>query len=104
MQLDPTTQKMIDETSALDLAELFRALADPTRVKILYILLQGEQTTTALASMVGITDAAISHQLRGLKQMHIVRPRRQGREVYYSLDDEHVTDLLVRGWEHIQHA
>lgn len=98
------TPKYEDLSVVADLADLFRALADTSRVRILLILLQGEQNITALAEMIGISEPAISHHMRSLRHLHIVRWRRQGREVYYCLDDEHVADLLVRGWEHVNHG
>jgi ArsR family transcriptional regulator len=86
------------------LAELFRSLADPSRIKILSLLLEGEKNVVSLAEAVGISEPGVSHHLRGLRLMHIVRGRRQGREVYYTLDDDHVAALLRMGWEHIRHA
>ncbi len=86
------------------LAELFAALADPSRVKILAVLIGGEVNVSALAECVGISRSAVSHQLRTLRQLRIVRARKVGRQVFYSLDDEHVTDLLVRGFDHVQHS
>lgn len=86
------------------LAELFRSLADPTRIKILSLLLESEMNVVSLAEAVGISEPGVSHHLRGLRQMRIVRGRRQGREVYYTLDDDHVAALLRLGWEHIRHA
>ena len=86
------------------LAELFRSLADPTRLKILSLLMEGERNVVSLAEAVGISEPGVSHHLRGLRQMRIVRGRRQGRQVFYTLDDEHVADLLRMGWEHVRHA
>lgn len=101
--MDPI-QKYEDLPVVADLAELFRALADSSRVRILLILLEGEQNITALAEMIGISEPAISHHMRSLRHLHIVSWRRKGREVFYCLADDHVTDLLVRGWEHINHG
>lgn len=100
---EPLPPSTLDESSAAQLAELFRTLADPSRLRILASLLVAEQTVTGLAVEVGISEPAVSYHLRGLRQMHIVHPRRQGREVFYSLEDDHVADLLRRGWEHIRH-
>ncbi len=96
--------RTLNESQAAELAELFRTLSDPSRVRIIAALLQGETNVRALAEIVGISESAVSHQLRTLRHMRLVRARRQGREVYYSLDDEHVADLFQRGLEHIQHG
>jgi len=94
----------MDERLAEQLAELFRTLSDPSRVRIIAALLQGEVNVSTLAEIVGISESAVSHQLRSLRQMRLVRARKQGREVYYSLDDDHVIDLFQRGLDHIQHG
>ncbi len=93
----------MDENFATRLAELFRALSDPTRIRIIAALLGGENNVSSLAEIVGISESATSHQMRTLRQLRIVSARKQGREVYYSLDDEHVVDLFQRGLEHIKH-
>jgi len=103
-EIESITEFMFDETTALNLAELFRALSDPSRVKILSILLKQELNVNALAAAVGISESAVSHHLRGLRQMRIVRARRQGREVYYSLEDDHVASLLRQGLDHVLHG
>jgi DNA-binding transcriptional ArsR family regulator len=94
----------LDEVTAQYLAEFFSALSDPSRVRIIAALAQGEQNVGTLAEIVGISESAVSHQLRGLRQMRLVRARKDGRQVFYSLDDEHVTELFQRGLEHIQHG
>jgi ArsR family transcriptional regulator len=99
-----TFNSSLDERLAEQLAELFRALSDPSRVRIIAALLEGETNVGALAEIVGISESAISHQLRTLRQMRLVRARKQGREVYYSLDDEHVTDLFRCGMDHVKHG
>jgi ArsR family transcriptional regulator len=93
----------LDEQTATRLAELFRTLADPSRVRIIAALLEGETNVSTLAEIVGISESAVSHQLRTLRQMRLVRTRRQGREVFYALDDDHVADLLQRGLAHVLH-
>lgn len=93
----------LNEIQAAELAELFRSLGDPSRVRIIATLLKGEINVSSLADIVGISESAVSHQLRTLRQLRIVRARKQGRQVYYSLDDEHVADLFRRGLEHISH-
>lgn len=96
--------QVINVSEAAQLAELFRTLADPSRLRILSLLLASESTVTALSSAVGISEPAISYHLRGLRLMRIVRSRRQGREVFYTIDDDHVADLLKRGLEHLRHS
>ena len=92
-----------NENTVLSLAELFAALGDPSRIKILLVLIEGEINVSTLAEATGISRSAVSHQLRTLRQLRIVRARKEGREVYYSLDDAHVIDLFQRGLDHVQH-
>ncbi len=93
----------MDEHTAFHLSNLFRALSDPTRVRLIALLLEGEQSVGILAEQLGMTESAISHQLRGLRLQRIVRPRKDGRQVYYCLDDEHVVALFRQGLEHMEH-
>jgi len=94
----------IDNQTAARTAELFAMLSDPNRVRILSALLEdGELNVGALAACLEMTESAISHQLRGLRQMRIVRARKDGRQVFYAIDDEHVAQLLQQGLFHIQH-
>lgn len=86
------------------LAETFRALGDPTRVRILQALTTRELCVCDLAAALGMTPSAISHQLRLLRHLRLVKPRKAGRMVYYSLDDDHVVDLFSRGLEHVRHG
>ncbi len=83
------------------MARTFRALADPTRVRILAALSEEEQCVGALAARLGMTPSAISHQLRLLRRMRLVRRRRQGKRVLYTLDDDHVRDLFAIAREHV---
>ncbi len=92
----------IDETTATNLATLFKALADPTRVRLIACLLHGECCVHELAEIVGPSQSAVSHQLRLLRTMRLVNARREGRHVYYSLADDHVATLLQMGLEHVQ--
>jgi DNA-binding transcriptional ArsR family regulator len=85
------------------LAELFSALSDPTRLRIISILLEGEMNVGDIVAELEMTESAVSHQLRGLRQMRIVRNRKDGRQVFYSLDDEHVADLFLQGLRHMEH-
>jgi ArsR family transcriptional regulator len=82
------------------LAETFQVLGDPTRVRILHALSMSELCTSDLAGVVGMSESAVSHQLRTLRQLHVVRSRRMGKLVYYSLADDHVRRLFQQGLEH----
>jgi ArsR family transcriptional regulator len=92
------------ELKAIQLAELFSALSDASRVRIISLLIEGEMSVSALAEGLKMTESAISHQLRGLRQMHLVRARKSGRQVFYSLDDDHVSRLFSLGLDHVQHG
>lgn len=92
---------VLDEHSAAHVAELFRAFSDTSRVRIMAALLDGEKNVGALARLVGISESAVSHHMRGLRQMHLVTARREGREVYYQVDDPHIITLFRQGIEHI---
>ncbi len=95
-------QPILDEHSAAHVAELFRAFSDTSRVRILSAILEQEANITALAEMVGVTESAISHHMRGLRQMHIVQARREGKEVFYSVIDPHIVALFQQGVRHIR--
>ena len=86
------------------LAETFRVLGDPTRVRILDALSAGELCVCDIASLVGISESAASHQLRLLRGMRLVRPRRAGRLVYYAVDDQHILELLRQASTHVQES
>ena len=90
-----------DEETLYELAELFKVLGDNTRVKILYALLKAEMCVCDIAALLGMTQSAISHQLRVLKQSRLVKYRKEGKIVYYSLDDEHVKQIFDQGLIHI---
>jgi len=96
------TFPVLDEHTAAHVAELFRAFSDTSRVRILSAIVDQELNTSALAQLVGVTESAISHHMRGLRQMRLVRSRREGKEVYYSLTDPHIIALFLQGVEHIQ--
>ena len=96
-------QALIDEATAAGLAETFQALADPSRVRLISALLDGELCVYDLAALLGMTQSAVSHQLRLLRNLHLVKNRKAGRTVFYSLDDEHIRDLFQRGLEHYNH-
>ena len=88
--------------SGTGLAETFRALGDPTRVRILDALSHGELCVCDLAAVLSLSQSAVSHQLRFLRSLRLVKPRREGRMVFYSLDDRHVVDLLQQGLRHVE--
>lgn len=94
----------LDDPTASRLADLFSALSDPTRVRILAALMDGEISVGDLVRQIGPTKSAISHQLRGLKDKRLIRARKQGRQVFISIDDEHVTELFQKGLEHARHG
>lgn len=97
-------QAFIEEQTARQLAELFQALSDPSRVRILATLLDGASNVRSLAEAVGISESAVSHHLRGLRLLRLVRPRKEGRQVIYCLDDEHIDELLRSGLDHVLHG
>ena len=84
-----------------DLAELFKLFGDSTRIKLLYILLEGELCVLDLARLLGVSQSAVSHQLRVLKAGKLVRFRREGKTLYYSLADDHVRGILSQGMDHV---
>ncbi len=93
---------MLSESQARELAELFRALADPTRARIVHALAHQEMTTTRLATLLGLNPPAISQHLRLLRTLRVVRPRREGQQVVYSLDDDHIRLLITMTLSHLQ--
>lgn len=84
-----------------DLAETFRVLGDPTRVKIIYALSQKELCVCDIAAIIGMNQSAVSHQLRLLRNLRLVKFRKEGKIVYYSIDDKHILNLFSEGMEHI---
>ena len=93
---------ILDEHTAAHIAELFRAFSDTSRVRILSAIIEKEVNISALAEMVGVSESAVSHHMRGLRQMRIVRARRDGKEVYYSVVDTHIIALFQQGVRHVQ--
>lgn len=94
-------QLMPDEEMLYDLADLFKAFADTTRIKILYSLMEEEMCVSCIAETVGISQSAVSHQLRLLKASRLIKFRREGKQVLYSLSDNHVHTMLAQGMNHI---
>ncbi len=95
-------KRMINEDKIIDLAELFKVFGDSTRMKIICALLQEELCVCDLAYVIDSTVSAVSHQLRILKQSKLVKYRKVGKTVYYSLDDNHVYEIFKKGCEHIE--
>ena len=99
---DNKKHEMPSEELLYDLSDLFRIFADSTRIKILYALIDTELCVNDIASLLNATQSSISHQLRILKDSKLVKKRRDGKEIYYSLDDEHVQQIPSLGMEHIE--
>ena len=95
-------QKMPEENKLYDLADLFKVFGDSTRIKILYVLFENEMCVYDIASLLNMTQSAISHQLRTLKQNRLVKFRKEGKNALYSLADEHVFTILRQGMEHVE--
>ena len=95
---------VLREHTSTHLADLFSALSDPTRLRIISVLMEGEMNVGELASQLEMTESAVSHQLRGLRQLRLVRSRKDGRQVFYTLDDDHVAKLYLLGLEHVDHG
>ena len=93
---------MPEETELYDLAELFKVFGDSTRIRILFVLLEAEVCVCDLAEALHMTQSAISHQLRILKQNKLVNSRREGKSIFYSLADGHVRTIIAQGREHIE--
>lgn len=99
--LDDHPEGMPDEELLYDLADLFKTFGDTTRIKILYALMGHDLCVADIAEMIGATQSAVSHQLRTLKQARLVKFQRDGKNVIYSLSDDHVYTMLAQGMTHI---
>ena len=95
-------EKMPDEDELYDLVEIFKVFGDSTRIKILYVLFEQEMCVCDIAQLLNMTQSAISHQLKILKQSRLVKNRREGKAVFYSLADGHVRSIINQGLEHIE--
>lgn len=93
---------ILDEHTAAHVAELFRAFSDTSRVRILSAIVEQEINVSTLSQLVGVTESAVSHHMRGLRQMRMVKSRREGKEVYYQVDDPHIIALFQQGLRHVQ--
>lgn len=97
-------EKMPAETELYDLSELFKVFGDSTRIRILFVLFEAEVCVCDLANALSMTQSAISHQLRILKANKLVKSRREGKSVFYSLSDDHVRTIIAMGLEHIEES
>ena len=100
--LEIVKEMMPEETELYDLAELFKVFGDSTRIRILFVLFEAEVCVCDLAKALNMTQSAISHQLRILKQNKLVKSRREGKSVFYSLSDDHVRMIIDQGRNHIE--
>jgi ArsR family transcriptional regulator len=96
------TQASLDEHTAIHVAELFRAFSDTSRVRILYTLTSNSMNVQGLANMLNLSESAASHHLRWLRQLGLIESQRKGKEVYYSITDEHLIALFREGVKHIR--
>ena len=100
--LQIVNETMPEETELYDLAELFKVFGDSTRIRILFVLFEAEVCVCDLAQVLNMSQSAISHQLRILKQSKLVKSRRDGKSIFYSLADDHVRAIIAQGREHIE--
>lgn len=100
--VEKVKNKMVEDEKLYDLAELFKVFGDTTRIKILYTLFEDEMCVCDIANLLNMTHSAISHQLRVLKQARLVKFRKEGKVVYYSLDDSHINQIFNCGLCHIE--
>ncbi len=100
--VEKVQKSMPDEEELYDLAELYKVFADSTRIKILYVLFESEMCVCDIAQLLEMSQSAISHQLRVLKQSKLVKFRRDGKTIFYSLADDHVRTIMNQGIEHIE--
>ena len=103
-RVDEVRGRMPEDEKLYDLAEFFKVFGDSTRVKILYTLFKHEMCVCDIAAVLCISQSAVSHQLRSLKNARLVKSRRDGKIVYYSLDDDHVKTVFEQGFDHINHG
>ena len=99
--VEKVRQELPDEDTLYDLSELFRIFGDSTRIRILYVLFEAEMCVCDIAALLGMTQSAISHQLRALKNARLVKSRREGKTVFYALADDHVKTIIDQGLEHV---
>ncbi len=100
--IEKVDDRMPPEEELQDLGEFFKVFGDVTRLKILYVLLCSEMCVYDIAALLNMSQSAISHQLRVLKQMDLVKNRREGKTIFYSLADDHIVSILSQGLDHIE--
>lgn len=100
--LKTVNDKMPCEEDLMDLAELFKVFGDTTRIRILFVLFEAEVCVCDLAEALNMTQSAVSHQLKVLKQAKLVKNRREGKSIFYSLADEHVRTIIAQGMDHVE--
>ena len=100
-RLEHVNRMMPEETELYDLAELFKTFGDSTRIRILFVLFEAEVCVCDLAQVLNMTQSAVSHQLKILKQSRLVKCRREGKSIFYSLADDHVRTIMAQGQQHI---
>jgi ArsR family transcriptional regulator len=100
-EVEKVKNTLVAEEILYDVAELFKAFADTTRIKIISVLTEEELCVGAISELINVSQSAVSHQLRALKSAKIVKPRREGKQMFYSLDDEHIKKIYDMGLEHI---
>lgn len=98
---EKVNSEMPDENELYDLAELFKVFGDSTRIRILFVLFEAEVCVCDLAEVLNMTQSAISHQLKILKQSKLVKSRREGKSIFYSLADDHVKTIIAQGMDHL---
>jgi DNA-binding transcriptional ArsR family regulator len=101
--INAVRNKMIEDDNVIKLSNIYKALGDPTRIKILYALTLKELCVCDIADIIGMSQSAVSHQLRILRNLRLVKYKKEGKIVFYSLNDQHVIDLFNQGLEHIKH-
>lgn len=95
-------KRKLNENTLYDVAELFKNFSDSTRIRILYCLIDNERSVSEIVNLLNMNQSAISHQLRILKNSKLIKNRRDGKTIYYSLDDDHVHNIISQGIEHVQ--
>ena len=103
-QVKIAQEHLIDGLTSTYLARTFQALSDPTRVRLISALTNAELCVCDLAAVLGISQSAVSHQLRSLRDLRLAKSRREGREIFYTLDDDHIRELYELGLKHVQHG
>lgn len=101
-KVDKLKNSLLSDDFIINMAELFKVFGDSTRVKIISVLLEDELCVCDIANIINATQSAVSHQLRILKQAKLVKYRKEGKVVYYSLDDEHVREIYKKGRDHVE--